>query len=389
MSTGFDFARLAAAWPFDEPPHRIVLKLGSNVLSRADATLDEDRIRSVARQASVLARHGCESVVVTSGAVASGMATMGLKARPTEQSELQALAAIGQSRLMAAWTAGFAEHGIVAGQVLLTRGDLEDRRRYLNARATLETLIARKAIPVINENDTVATEELTFGDNDMLSAIIATTLDADLLAILTDIDGLYTDNPKKNADARLLEVVERVTPEIEALASGVGSAVGKGGMITKLRAAAHAASFGIPAIIANGRQERIVEDVHGGKFTGTLFLADRPREGGRGKERWISTRTVRGAVTVDDGARSALMAGGRSLLPVGVREVSGHFDKGDVISIRDAAGAEIARGIASFSAADVERIKGRKAGNLADVLGERPACEEVVHRDNLHLTRSA
>lgn len=386
MSDNFDEARLSSAWPFADGPRRVVLKLGSNVLSRPDATLDEERIRNVSRQASALIHKGCQAIVVTSGAVASGMAALGLKERPTNLPDLQALAAIGQSRLVAAWAAGFAEHGIIAAQVLLTRGDLEDRRRYLNARYTLETLIARNVVPVINENDTVATEELTFGDNDMLSAIIATTLSADLLAILTDIDGLCTGNPKKDPTARLIEVVERVTPEIEALASGAGSAVGKGGMITKLRAAAHANSFGIPAIVANGRRERIVEEVHAGRFRGTLFLSDRQPSGGRGKARWISTRSVHGVVTVDDGARRALMAGGRSLLPVGVSGVSGEFERGDVVSIRDASGREIARGIASFSAEQVERIKGRKAGDIESALGEKPGYEEVVHRDNLHLT---
>ncbi len=373
------------AWPFQGPPTRIVFKLGSNLLSRPDGSLDEALIAAFARQCAVLIHKGCEPIVVTSGAVAAGMAALELADRPTTLPELQSLAAIGQTRLMAAWSAAFADHGIKVGQVLLTRGDLEDRRRYLNARYTLERLLDIGVVPVVNENDTVATEELTFGDNDLLSAIIASTLDADVLAILTDIDGLFSDHPTRNAAAQLIPVVDRVTDDIEALASGPGSKYGKGGMITKVRAARHANGFGIAAVIVNGRTEHIVEAVRGGDFRGTLFLPERSRKGARGRVRWISSRSVRGHLAIDEGARSALVGGGRSLLSVGVTDVGGEFEKGDVVSIRTGDGEEIARGIASFSSEQVAAIKGRRAKDIPALLGERPGYEEVVHRDNLHL----
>ncbi len=380
---------LQSAWPFASPPRRIVFKLGSNLLSNGNGSLDEELIRSFARQGSVLIHKGCRIIVVTSGAVAAGMSALRLTERPTTLPELQSLAAVGQTRLMAAWSSAFAEHGIITGQVLLTRDDLEDRHRYLNARYTLETLLRENVVPVVNENDTVATDELSFGDNDLLSAIIASTLDADLLAILTDIDGLFTDHPTKNSAAELISVVERVTDEIESLAAGPGSKVGKGGMLTKVRAARHANGFGIAAVIANGRMGHIAEAVHAGDFRGTLFLPERSRKGARGRVRWISTRSVRGRVIVDDGACSAIVAGGRSLLSVGITTVEGGFEKGDVIAVHDRTGNEIARGIASFSSDQIERIKGCKAKEIPGLLGHQPGYDEVVHRDNLHLVKKS
>lgn len=384
---------IAAAWPFvsavgavPRAIQRLVIKLGSNVLSTREGTLDAARIAVVASQVASLRAQGTQVLIVTSGAVAAGMGVAGLRQRPTELPRLQALAAIGQSFLMSTWSDAFRRHATTVAQVLLTRSDLEDRRRYLNIQDTLETLLGMGAVPIINENDTVITEELTIGDNDMLSAAIAAESKAELLVIMTDIEGFFTGNPKSDPTAALIPVVRSVTPDLVALAGGAGSNVGRGGMLTKMRAAQHANSFGIVAVIGDGRRDTLLGDVAAGRFRGTLFL---PRAGARitGKQRahWISMRRPKGVLVVDDGARRALIEKGSSLLPVGIVEVRGAFDRGDTVSIHTKDDQEIARGIVSFSSDDVTRARGKKGPQLFDALGPRSTAPEVIHRNNLHL----
>jgi len=372
-------------WPFGSAaPRRIVYKLGSNLLSLPSGVLDAGRIGVAAREIAALRAAGSQVVVVSSGAVAAGMGAMGITERPVSLARLQAMAAIGQGHLMKAWIDAFVGEGVATAQMLLTRSDLEDRQRHLNARETLEALLAEGAVPVINENDTVVTDELTIGDNDMLSAIIAVKMQADLLVILTDIDGLYTGNPKTDSAARLIETVDEVTPEIELIAQGPGSRVGRGGMVTKVAAARHATRFGVATIVANGRAENIVASAARGTFRGTFFP---PRTNGktrgRARSHWISMHKPRGAVVIDDGARRALIEQGRSLLPVGVVAVDGAFGRGDVIAVRDAGGIELARGISNFASSEIDRILGAHAEEIEDRLGMPAPQPEVIHRDNL------
>ena len=373
-------------WPFTMPVKRVVIKLGSNLLSSPDGTLDFDRVRIVARQIALLRRRGAQVLVVSSGAVAAGMGATKQTTRPTELPRLQALAAIGQSQLMKAYIDAFAPHGLNVAQALITREDLDDRQRYLNAQYTLETLLTMGAVPVINENDTLATEELSFGDNDMLSAIIAVKISAELLVILTDIDGLFDAHPTKDANAKLIPVVDKVTPQIMSLATGPGSGVGKGGMVTKVEAARHATRFGIPTVIANGRAENIITGVLAGDFRGTLFLAEKKRTSrSKARTHWISARRPRGTVTIDQGARHALVDQHRSLLPVGIISVEGQFARGDVISIAGPHGEELARGLSNFSAEELSLLKGHRAEEAPALLGKTPPCAEAVHRNNLSM----
>lgn len=390
--------QVASAWPFvplsggaaivpgARPLARLVIKIGSNVLSTKEGTLDAARIASVAGQVAALRAVGVQVLVVTSGAVSAGMGVAGLRQRPTELPRLQALAAIGQSFLMSTWGDAFRRHSAHVGQVLLTHADLEDRTRYLNIQDCLETLLGMGVVPIINENDTVITEELTIGDNDALSAAIAAESRADLLVVMTDIAGLHTGNPKTDPAAALIPVVRAVTPELLAVAGGSGSNVGRGGMLTKLRAAQHANSFGIVAVVTDGRRDTALTDVAAGRFRGTLFL---PRAGARiaGKQRahWISMRRPKGILVVDDGARRALLEKGSSLLPVGITSVRGTFERGDIVSIHGLDDHELGRGIASFSSDEVMRARGKKGTALAEALGPRAATPEVVHRNNLHL----
>jgi glutamate 5-kinase len=375
---------LAQAWPFAaQPPRRVVLKIGSNVLSAPGGGLDHERIRRVARDVAELRARGIEVVVVSSGAVAAGLPLAGLAKRPKELPLLQGVAAIGQCRLMTVWSEAFGAVGLTVAQVLLTRTDLEDRKRYLNAWHTVEALLGLGTIPVINENDTTATEELTFGDNDLLSAYIAAKAAASLLLILSDIEGLFTANPALDPMARLVEVVPRVTAEIERLGSGSISGVGRGGMTSKLLAARHAARFGVATVIAGGKRDGIIPEVFSGSFRGTLFLAER-RGRGSARTHWLTMQRPKGFLLVDAGARRAVCEGHKSLLPVGVREVGGTFARGDVVAMREGgAGDVFAVGISNFSSADLERIKGMKGSEAAEVLGTAATYEEVVHRDNL------
>lgn len=362
--------------------HRIVVKIGSNVLTGADGRVNEKIVGDLARQVAGLCRGGREIILVTSGAISTGMVRMGLDRRPNALPQLQAAAAVGQSHLMNLYAKQFGAEGLEVAQILLTADDLKVRQRHLNARNTIIALLEKGIVPVINENDTVSTEEIKFGDNDALSALVSNLVKADLLIILTDIAGLMTRDPKMGG-GELIGEVRCMSPEIEALASGAGSARGTGGMASKLKAVKMVTSSGEAAIIADGRERNILDRLFAGEELGTLF-----HPGGgklRGRKRWIAFFIKpKGRIVVDDGAAAALLSRGKSLLPTGVKDVLGDFKDGDKVSIVTLSGREIARGLTNYSAEDLRRIKGLKTGAIHGVLGHKD-YDEVVHRDNLVL----
>jgi len=363
---------------------RIVVKVGSSTITHGSGKLNLARMEGLVRQLADLHHQGKEVVLVTSGAVGAGMGKLGLKQRPKTMPEKQATAAVGQGILVHMYEKMFAEYGPVVAQVLLTREDMAERRRFLNARNAILTLLDYGVIPIINENDTVAIEEIRFGDNDTLSAMVASLADADLLILLSDIDGLYTGNPREDKEARLIPLVEEITPEVEKLAGGAGSNLGTGGMVTKLQAARIAMNSGVAMIIANGFREGSVRDAAGGKDIGTLFL---PRENRlQGRKRWIAfNSTVQGRLYVDAGAAKAIVKNGKSLLPTGVTGVEGTFETGNAVSICGPEGREIARGIANYGASEIKKIKGVKTKEIEGILGYKD-YDEVIHRDNLVLS---
>ena len=360
-------------------PKRVVVKLGSGVLSKGRDRLDSATIRRLAREMAACAAEGTEVIVVSSGAILAGRERLGLKTRPATIQLKQAAAAVGQSRLMRAWEAAFERQGRTVAQVLLTREDLRHRRRYLNARNTIFTLLRLGAVPVINENDTVADEEIRFGDNDVLSALVAGLCDAQLLVLLTDQDGLYTADPRSDPAAALIRSVGDGSPEPKL---GRPGPAGSGGMESKVGAAKMAASAGIAAVIANGFKAGTLARVLSGEAVGTAFL---PRSAPLEKRKaWLAFASQpRGQIHVDAGAREALVRLGRSLLPSGVKEVSKGFAAGDVVSLV-AEGSEFARGLTNYGSEDLKRIRGLKTSQIEQVLGGKPA-DEVVHRDNLAL----
>lgn len=345
---------------------RIVVKLGTGVLTDSRKQPDLAQIRQLVAQVAALRKAGHEVVIVTSGAVGAGMGVLGFDKRPGTLDELQACAAVGQSRLMATYEKLFARHALHVAQVLLTHEDLEDHERHLNAKHTLVTLLRRGVVPIINENDAVSVTELKFGDNDKLSALVAALLPADLLVILTTVDGVVENFGTE--EARLLSVIERIDGTVEKMAGGTTSATAVGGMSSKIQAAKIVVRAGIPLVIAPGHKKTVLRRVLDGSEEGTLFI---PQPGKlRGRKRWIAFfHRPKGTLTVDDGAKKALCDSGRSLLPPGIRECAGKFAAGDVVKICDASGAEFARGIARHSAAELN------AGGLTRT--------EVVHRDDL------
>jgi len=345
---------------------RIVVKLGTGVLTDSRKQPDLAQIRQLVAQVAALRKAGHEVVIVTSGAVGAGMGVLGFDKRPGTLDELQACAAVGQSRLMATYEKLFARHALHVAQVLLTHEDLEDHERHLNAKHTLVTLLRRGVVPIINENDAVSVTELKFGDNDKLSALVAALLPADLLVILTTVDGVVENFGTE--EARLLSVIERIDGTVEKMAGGTTSATAVGGMSSKIQAAKIVVRAGIPLVIAPGHKKTVLRRVLDGSEEGTLFI---PQPGKlRGRKRWIAFfHRPKGTLTVDDGAKNALCDSGRSLLPPGIRECAGKFAAGDVVKICDASGAEFARGIARHSAAELN------AGGLTRT--------EVVHRDDL------
>ena len=380
MSTALH-ARGAAA-------RRVVVKIGSAVLAGKDGGLDRARIDALADEIAAQHAAGREMVVVTSGAVAAGVVRLALKQRPKIIPHKQAAAAVGQIGLMSAYESAFARHGIRVAQVLLTRDDLSSRRRYLNAKHAVMTLLEWRVIPVVNENDTVVVEEIKLGDNDNLSALTAILLEADLLLVLSDVDGLHTADPRAVRDAALVPFVDAVTPAIEAMA-GAGGPLGTGGMASKLGAAKKACASGIATVIADGRRPGVVSAVLAGAGdVGTYFrpVADRLAA----RKQWIAyTLKPHGAVVVDDGARLAIVEKGRSLLASGLREVRGSFGVGACVQCLDVHGREFARGLVSYSAAELDKIKGRHSRDIEPTLGYK-VSDEVIHRDDLvRLDRSA
>jgi glutamate 5-kinase len=362
---------------------RLVVKVGSGLVTTPAAGPDRRRIGALAADlVAARGEAGREVVLVTSGAIATGMARLALSHRPRSMPDKQAAAAVGQSALMRHYEAAFKRHGLAVGQVLLTAQDIGDRARYLNARNTLLALLRFGVLPVVNENDTVAVEEIKVGDNDNLSALVASLIEADLLVLLTDVDGLYTANPAVDRDARKLDTVEAVTDDIARLVWDGAGAGAVGGMATKLQAAQKAASAGVPMIIANGRTERVLARLLGGEPLGTFFAPRTDRLGAR--KRWIAFAVPpQGRLTVDAGAVQALTLGGKSLLPSGVVKVDGDFAAGEVVAVvTEEEGKEFARGLVNFDAPELRRIRGAKTREIELRLGYK-SFDEVIHRDNL------
>jgi glutamate 5-kinase len=361
---------------------RVVVKVGSSILSHADGVKGE-RVAQLARELTALRSAGKEVVLVTSGAVAAGMGRLGLSGRPRTIPAKQAAAAVGQIALMALYEKYFSVHDVRVAQVLLTHDDMASRRRYLNAKHTMLTLLEAEVIPIVNENDTVAVEEIQFGDNDNLSALVAVLVEADLLVILSDVEGLYDRDPRTNSDAQLIALVEKGT---DGLAYSVGEAgpLGRGGMATKLQAAHKAALSGIPTVITDGRREQSLTLVFDpAAETGTLFLPLADRLASR--KHWIAyTLKPAGTLVVDAGACAAVCERGSSLLPPGVREVRGMFGEGECVACLDPSGREFARGLVNYSSNDLERIKGARTSQIEKILGYK-VSDEVIHRDDLAL----
>lgn len=341
-------------------------------------------MEKLVREMADLHNEGRELLLVTSGAVGAGMGRLGWKTRPKTIPEKQACAAVGQGLLLQVYENFFSQYGITVGQVLLTRDDFADRRRFLNARNTLLTLLRLGILPIINENDTVAVDEIRFGDNDTLSALVTNLIDAEMLLILSDVDGLYTADPRKDPAARFIPEVEKITPELEAVAGGAGSATGSGGMVTKFQAAQIVGQAGAVMVIAAAAADNVLRRVLAGEEIGTVFWpAERHL---KGRKRWILFgTTVQGKIYVDEGAARALCEEGRSLLPSGIVGVEGDFEAGHAVSIIAPGGQEIARGLVNYAAAEVDRMKGLKTREIAALMGQQP-YDEVVHRDNLVLT---
>jgi glutamate 5-kinase len=361
---------------------RVVVKIGSALLvERSTGRVNRSWLEALAEDIARLRSRGQEVVLVSSGAIALGRRQLGLAPGALKLEESQAAAAVGQIRLAHAWKEVLESHGSTVAQVLLTLGDTEQRRRYLNARSTLTTLIKLGSIPVINENDTVATAEIRYGDNDRLAARVAQMVSADCLVLLSDVDGLYTADPTHDPGARFIPEVSRITPEVEAMAGGSASDVGSGGMATKVLAAKIAVAAGCHMCVAAGREAHPLRRIESGGRC-TWFLADGSPVAAR--KQWIAGMLKpTGELSVDDGAARALRAG-KSLLPAGVVQVTGRFDRGDAVVVKDPAGREVARGLAAYSSVDAERMCGRKSGELEALLGYR-GRDEMIHRDDLVL----
>jgi glutamate 5-kinase len=359
---------------------RVVVKIGTNALTNATGRFNRAHFEALGEDL-LWAAQGRELVVVSSGAIALGVERLGLAARPKDIPGKQACAAVGQSRLMQAYEEAFARADRLVAQVLLTHGDVQDRRRYLNVKHALERLLAANVVPVINENDTVSVDELKFGDNDTLAALVAGVVEADALIILSDVEGLFTADPRKNPDARLLPQVDAVTPELLALAGGSGTQVGTGGMATKIRAAARVTELGVRCLITSGAVPGRLRSVLSGEPVGTLFETPGTRRSAR--MAWIAhALKPKGQLRVDAGAREAIVTGKRSLLPSGIRSVEGDFGRGDPVDLMDEQGQVFARGLSAYEDGELRRIAGLKSTDIESVLGYR-YLDEAVHRDDL------
>ncbi len=364
---------------------RIVVKVGSSLVTNEGRGLDEHAIGEWCRQLSVLVRDGREVIMVSSGAIAEGMKRLGWTTRPQQLHELQAAAAVGQMGLAHMYETKLRENGLGAAQVLLTHADLADRERYLNARSTLLTLLTHGVLPVINENDTVVNDEIKFGDNDTLGALVANLVEADALIILTDQKGLYTADPRHDPNATFVHEAQAGDAALEEMAGGAGSSIGKGGMITKILAAKRAAGSGASTVIAWGREPDALVRLTQGEAIGTLLVAQTQKQ--QARKQWMADHLqLRGSVTIDDGAVSKLKGDGSSLLPIGMTGVVGDFSRGEVIAILDGQGLEVARGLANYAAAEARLLCRKPSADMAQLLGYA-AEPEMVHRDNLVLSK--
>jgi glutamate 5-kinase len=364
---------------------RIVVKVGSSLVTNEGRGLDEQAIGEWCRQLSALVRDGREVIMVSSGAIAEGMKRLGWTTRPQELHELQAAAAVGQMGLAHMYETKLRENGLGSAQVLLTHADLADRERYLNARSTLLTLLTHGVLPVINENDTVVNDEIKFGDNDTLGALVANLVEADALIILTDQKGLYTADPRRDPSATFVHEASAGDAKLEEMAGGAGSSIGKGGMITKILAAKRAAGSGASTVIAWGREPDALVRLTQGEAIGTLLVAQTQKQ--QARKQWMADHLqLRGSVTIDDGAVSKLKGDGSSLLPIGMTGVVGDFSRGEVIAILDGQGQEVARGLANYAAAEARLLCRKPSGQMAELLGYA-AEPEMVHRDNLVLSK--
>jgi glutamate 5-kinase len=363
---------------------RLVAKVGSALVTNGGAGIDRSAIARWAGDVAALRARGVEVIFVSSGAVAEGMARLGWGVRPKAISELQAAAAVGQMGLVNVYEQAFAAHGLHTAQVLLTHEDLADRKRYLNARSTLTALLKHNVIPIINENDTVTTDEIKFGDNDTLGALVANLIDADVLVLLTDQRGLYTADPRKNPDAQFISVGRADDLKYEAMAGGTGTGISSGGMLTKILAARRAANTGIHTVIASGHEQDVLHRLLGGEAIGTLLYA--PEASLAKRKSWLADHLqLRGKVTLDAGASKALLHGGKSLLPIGVVAVVGEYERGEVIGCVDESGRELARGLANYSSSETLRIMRKPSSEIESVLGYVDE-DELIHRDNLVVT---
>jgi glutamate 5-kinase len=362
---------------------RIVVKVGSSLVTDEGRGADAAAIGHWCRQMAALVRQGREMMMVSSGAIAEGMKRLGWAARPKQIHELQAAAAVGQMGLAHIYESKLREHGLTSAQVLLTHADLADRERHLNARSTLVTLLGLGVVPVINENDTVVNDEIKFGDNDTLGALVANLVEADAYVILTDQRGLYAADPRKDPSARFIDAAAAGDASLERMAGGAGSALGRGGMLTKVLAAGRAARSGASTVIASGREPDVLLRLAEGESIGTALLAGTPKMAAR--KQWMANHLqLRGAVVVDDGAAAKVREDGKSLLPIGIVEVQGDFARGDVIAVRNAAGAEIARGLANYASSETRLIARKPSSEFERLLGYL-GDTEMVHRDNLVL----
>ena len=379
-------------WQKLQNAKRIVVKVGTSTLTHRTGNLNLTSMEQLTRQLADIKNQGREVLLVTSAAVGAGMGRVNIKERPGKISDRQALAAIGQGILMHIYEKFFGEYGIVVAQVLLTKDDVADRQRYLNARTTMRRIMEYGAVPIINENDTVAFDQIKFGDNDTLSAMVAGLIDADLLVLLSDIDGLYTSDPHKDTQAELIPIVEDISPEIESLTGGAGSILGSGGIKTKISAAKIAAAQGIPMVLANGSRRdslKFLNRAENGneqdiQSFGTLFLPKTTTMGSR--KGWLAFNTrPAGTVIVDEGASKAILEKGKSLLPSGILQIESNFQRGEVVDIQYDS-YTIARGIANYSSGDIEQIMGRHSREIDSFLGPGHD-QEVIHKDNLSLLK--
>jgi len=360
---------------------RFVIKIGSNILSNDFRGLDTDVIRNLANYISKISLRGYEVVIVSSGAVAAGMKKLGLKSRPKEIRLKQAAAAVGQSTLMWAYEKAFGEFDRKVAQILLTRDDFSDRKKYINSKNTINTLLSYGIIPVINENDTVATDEIKFGDNDNLAALVAILIEADKLVILSDVDGLYEKDPRVYSQMRIIPYVDEITSDIESIAGGTGSAIGTGGMYSKILAAKKATSHGIAVSIISGKKPELLSSIVDGKESGTFFKPSKEKISHR--KGWIAySSRSKGSVTLDDGAVKAITEMGKSLLPSGIIQIEGSFEVGDSVNCLNTGGGRVAKGLVNYSSSDMKKIMRRKTSEIEGILGYKYS-DEAIHRDNM------